>query len=538
MAESAPRPSGRSTSREHVSRIDRSYFQRPSRFQLTRRWLIVAGLAAAVAWCGWAALDASLHVAPGPVHATHAKWEKDCSACHVPFAPIKDDTWLSTAATRHAMDAKCESCHRGPAHHPLQMSAEAGSCASCHADHRGRTADISRVADSTCTACHADIAAHRLADAGIPASAVSTPITAFDAEHHPQFASLAADPGKLKFSHGRHMRAGLSFGSAGAGEPRGRAGPWTYAMLPAADRARYQPAGGHEQDLVQLECSSCHEFAGTLGTGDSRTVGGRLAAAPPGAYPLPIHFERHCAACHTLPIEGVADGAIGGGAAAARPEAVVSHGLAATALAQAIESAVLKDAVVAERLLPDQSPLRPLPAPRDDAAGRARVRSLLLEKVDAAAHFTRGTCGKCHDVRDADLTDAAGLLTSSATTPPRWFEVVPTGVPDVWLTKARFNHRPHQAYACRECHAAAYPDDSGSPPVGSPLDNPLVMIAGRDSCTACHSPAGTDPHSGKPIGGARFDCVECHGYHGLGPHPAVAGAAGITASVGPALRGR
>lgn len=521
MADSTPQPSGRGTSREHVSRIDRGYFQRPSRFQLTRRWLIVAGLAAAVAWCGWAALDAALHVAPGPVHAAHAKWEKDCAACHVPFAPIKDDTWLSTPATRHAMDAKCESCHRGPAHHPLQVAAEVGSCASCHADHRGRTADISRVADQTCTACHADIAAHRLADAGIEASRTTSPITRFDAEHHPPFASLASDPGRLKFSHGRHMRAGLSFGDPAAegGPPRGHAGPWTYAMLPAADRQRYQPAGGRDEDLVQLECGSCHEFTSALRTGDTRQVSGRLAAAAPGAYPLPIHFERHCAACHTLPIEGVAEGA----AAPGRPETVVPHGLAATPLAQAIESAFLKDALASEQLLPDDAPRRPLPAARGGAP--ERVRSLLLEKVDAAAQFTRGTCGKCHDVRDAEVPDAAGLLTSSAATPPRWFEVPPTDVPDVWLTKARFTHHAHQAYSCRECHAAAYPDDSGSPPVGSPLDNPLVMISGRDSCTACHAPAGTDPHTGKPIGGARFDCVECHGYHGLGPHPAVAGPA-------------
>ena len=526
MAASAPPPSGRHTSREHVSRIDRSYFQRPSQFQITRRWLIVAGLAAAVAWCGWAAIDAALHVAPGPVHAAHAKWEKDCSACHVPFSPIKNDTWLSTAQTRHVMDAKCEACHRGPAHHPLQMAAEAGSCASCHADHRGRTADISRVADRTCTACHADIAAHRLADAGIESPQVTTPITRFDAEHHPPFASLTTDPGRLKFSHGRHMRAGLSFADTAVasdpGRSGGRASPWTYAMLPAADRRRYQPAGSREQDLVQLDCSSCHEFGASLATGDTRTVSGRLAAAPPGAYALPVHFDRHCAACHTLPFEGVVDGAAGGEIAPARPDAVVPHGLDATALARAIESAYLKEVLATEPRLLDEPPRRPLPTARRAATDEQRVRSLLLEKVGTAANFTRGTCGKCHDVLDAKVPDAAGLLTHAATGQPRWFEVAPTSVPDIWLAKARFNHRAHQAYSCRECHAAAYADDSGQPPVGSPLDNPLVMIGGRESCIACHAPAGSNPHTGEPIGGARFDCVECHGYHGLGPHPSVA----------------
>lgn len=526
MAESASPPPGRRTSREHVSRIDRTYFQRPSRFQVTRRWLIVAGLAAAVAWCGWAALDASLHVAPGPVHAAHAKWEKDCSACHVPFSPIKNDTWLSTPETRHAMDAKCESCHRGPAHHPLQVAAEAGSCVSCHADHRGRTADISRVADQTCTACHADIAAHRLADAGIEPSRVTAPITRFDAEHHPPFASLEADPGRLKFSHGRHMRAGLAFSGADApGRGPGRSGPWTYAMLPEADRARYLPEGGRERDLIQLDCGSCHEFGPTLTAGDTRTVSGRLAAAPAGAYPLPVHFERHCAACHALPTEGVADDAATDASPAARPSAVVPHGLAAAALARAIEGNYLQEALAADRPAADAPrPQRPLPTQRDDL-DRPQVRARLRDRVEAAVTFTRGTCGKCHDVRDAGPIAATGLLTAAgaAGDGPRWFEVPPTGVRDIWLDKARFDHHAHQAYSCRECHATAYPDDSGQPPVGSPLDNHLVMIAGRDSCTACHAPAGTDPLTHATVGGARFDCVECHGYHGLGPHQPLTG---------------
>jgi hypothetical protein len=39
-----------------------------------------------------------------------------------------------------------------------------------------------------------------------------------------------------------------------------------------------------------------------------------------------------------------------------------------------------------------------------------------------------------------------------------------------------------------------------------------VLIDHRKaSCAACHSPAAT--LDGKPHGGARFDCVECHRYH-------------------------
>ena len=159
------------------------------------------------------------------------------------------------------------------------------------------------------------------------------------------------------------------------------------------------------------------------------------------------------------------------------------------------------------------------------------MRSVVEARVNQALTFTRGTCEKCHSLRQASLTDASRLLPATALTAADrlpWFDIEPTRVPDIWLTKARFDHGPHRAFDCRECHAAAYPEapdgaDDGRDatvglPVGSPLDNDVVMIAGRESCTACHAPATRDAASGKPIGGARFDCVECHGYHGLGPH--------------------
>ena len=529
----------RQTSRGQVSRIDRSYFHRRSWFQQARWWLIVACLGLGAAWAVWGAFDTRLHHSPGDVAAVHAKWENDCNACHVPFSPIKDNTWLSTAATRQAMDGKCEACHRGPAHHPLQMTAEVGSCASCHADHRGRGADITRVADQTCTACHADIAAHRLVNAAVPPSSVTTPITRFDNEHHPAFASLAADPGRLKFSHGRHMRAGLTFGPTTTGT--GAAGPWTYGMLAAADRGRYQTPGAGEHDLVQLSCASCHEFGSSLSSTSVRTVSAALAAAPPGAYSLPVEFERHCAACHQLPFEGLAGdkgtAARPGDAAAElamiKPNAVLPHGLDAAGMVTFLESRYLQDALAGDASLLDEPPVRrPLPAARPSETAGTSVRSLVETQVNRALTFTRGTCEKCHDLHDASVADASHLLPAAPRAGTRLssFDVVPTRVPDIWLTKARFDHGPHRSFDCRECHAAAHPDESDAAdgrdsvarlPVGSPLDNGAVMIAGRESCTTCHAPAAHDTATGKPIGGARFDCVEWHGYHGLGPHQAI-----------------
>jgi hypothetical protein len=500
----------RATSREQVSRIDRGYYRRRSPLRSWRAWLTIAGAIAAAGWCAWAAVDGPRQLAPGPVVAGHARWERDCNACHVPFTPIKDDTWLSNDRTRAEMDAKCESCHRSAAHHPLQIASQEGSCASCHADHRGRQADISRVADRTCTACHADIAMHRLpsvAGAGaadVTPSRETMPITRFDDEHHPAFASLAQDPGRLKFSHGRHMTAGLVFGAAP------REGPLTYAKLAAADRPRMMPPGAAEGDLVQLACASCHEFGSTVPAGDVRQVSSRLTAAPPGAYALPVSFERHCVACHPLPFD------------ASTPQRTMPHGLDAEAVQRFLVTSMLETAPAGQAMLDE--PPRPQALPANvplNPPGVPTLRDELRSRVDTARTFTRGVCGKCHEVADVRLA-AAALLHPAADVDDdhgeTWFRVPPAGVPDVWLTKSRFNHVPHRVFDCRLCHATAYPPAAGgSATAETPLDNGTVMIAGRESCTACHAPAGTDA-AGNAVGGVRFDCVECHGYHGLGPH--------------------
>jgi hypothetical protein len=510
-------PHRQATSREQVSRIDRGYYKRGSRLRTARAWLITAGVVLAAGWCAWGAIDPVRHHAPGPVIAAHARWERDCQACHVPLTPIKSDTFLSSDVTRSTMDAKCEACHRSAPHHPLQVVAQTGECASCHVDHRGRAADISRVADRTCTACHADINAHRLVEATgtaagvVVPSTVTAPITRFDDEHHPPFASLVKDPGTLKFSHGRHMTAGLVFGGPSKTQPL------TYAMLAEADRARVMPMGAAAQDPVQLSCASCHEFAPGTPPDDIRRVTALLTASKPGAYALPVSFERHCVACHKLPYEP--DGTGGS----------LPHGLDAEATRRFILTALLEKSPSAEAALDAPAPPRALPANRPPANPQVEtLRDELRGKVDASRSFARGGCGKCHDVADVELPRESLLGGAEAAGGGRgeteiWFRVPPVGVPDVWLTKARFDHGPHRSFECRLCHEAAYssPSDTmaAEPAVAalSPLDNSRVMIAGRESCTACHAPPGIDA-AGATVGGARFDCVECHGYHGLAPH--------------------
>ena len=51
---------------------------------------------------------------------------------------------------------------------------------------------------------------------------------------------------------------------------------------------------------------------------------------------------------------------------------------------------------------------------------------------------------------------------------------------------------------------------SPTPANPEPKESPL-MIANRDKCLECHSPR--QENLATPLGGARFDCAECHRYH-------------------------
>lgn len=202
------------------------------------------------------------------------------------------------------------------------------------------------------------------------------------------------------------------------------------------------------------------------------------------------------------------------------------HGLGAEATRRFLVTALLEASAAGQATL--DAPPRPAALPANvpaDPRPPATLRDELRGLVDVARTFSRGVCGKCHEVADERLPAAALLHAAgqaAADGHETWFRVPPVGVPAVWLTKSRFDHVPHRAFDCRQCHAAAHPDGADASRATddvSPLDNATVMIAGRESCTACHAPAGVDA-TGRTVGGARFDCVECHGYHGLGPHGA------------------
>ena len=93
-------------------------------------------LTLALLWAGVAqAQSIEAVLAPGDLVQGHAKYEKDCSSCHVRFNP-------------KGQDALCADCHKDiradlQAHTGLHGRNKAdASCRSCHTDHKGRGARI------------------------------------------------------------------------------------------------------------------------------------------------------------------------------------------------------------------------------------------------------------------------------------------------------------------------------------------------------------------------------------------------------------
>jgi len=95
---------------------------------------------------------------------------------------------------------------------------------------------------------------------------------------------------------------------------------------------------------------------------------------------------------------------------------------------------------------------------------------------------------------------------------PLWLSMLPTNVPQIWMPQAKFNHAPHRAMSCQECHPVSVNTTADLQQV-SWRDDDRVLLPQRSLCVKCHA-----PQSEITSAGARFDCVECHNYHNL-DHP-------------------
>jgi predicted CXXCH cytochrome family protein len=504
----------RETGKQRAVRIPLDYYKRPDRLQRWKSRLGGLALIAAVAWpvlglVPGAGRAVQRSYSRGPVAAVHATWESDCNACHTPFTPIGGGGWaVHTLGVSPDGSARCRTCHAGPVHHAKELPRDL-ACASCHHDHRGREASLVRVADADCTQCHADLAPHYAGNSLKYQDRVDNFTT-----DHPDFKPAAGpDPGKLKFSHARHMAAGMLL-------PGGERGAFTLAdIADPAERERYRRQQSDpkapKSTPVQLQCASCHVTdAADLGLARRDLNGLPAAAVLPsrrnGDYMLPISYESNCKACHPLSFERKNPNDSRSGAVTVR------HGLQPKEIKEFLEGhytalALKGNAKVFQQFVPT----RPLPG-KLLSKEKATLLQAIQDKVERAQtqiFLGRQTCGECHHYEPAK----EGVI------PKR---ILAPHVPDVWFTHAVFNHAAHRAVKCLDCHAGATTSKRAAD----------VLIPQRDICLNCHAPQTGSGDNRR--GGARYDCVECHRYHhgdltdqggplpGLGAGPRGVGEAG------------
>ena len=478
--------------KERSRRVPLDYYKLPVRY-----WKL--GLSALflvtplVVWAGFTAFDGAWGTrlsSPGPVHAVHATWANDCNVCH--DGPLKltgGGNVLRAVGIASVSDALCQKCHAGTEHHASIAEHAKLGCADCHFDHRGDVSLV-RVADSVCVRCHGNLAAHR--SGGADATEYKNEVTSFP-KNHPEFSVLsesgkrepigqARDPGKLKFNHQLHLRPGQKHT-----DPQTR--DWTLKDVEHIDpklRKRYAADQANQGDdaPVILECKSCHRLDAT------DVAGGGASRGALGAYMLPVTYENDCRGCHPLTFDKT------------MPKVQVPHHLQPPAVNDYLWGAF------AARDIHDTKNNQKFPLPgkffRDlDAAQRKEKIKQAEEKVWDDDFFYEGklnkaklyiysgqtTCGLCHEYKRDK-----GVIVPKAVLPPN--------VPEVWMPHARFDHRAHRAVDCRECHSGV--DDAQY--------SSVVLLPNKAKCQECHSPAHYE--GGQRLGGARFDCVECHRYHG------------------------
>ncbi len=424
------------TTKERARRISVRYFRRGYPAALTRQKLTIAACAIGLAWLGWYAVRGSAKpYTAGPMSSAHALIGGNCSACHVSKA----------AFNKKVSDSSCAACHDGPVHQATQTFTP--TCSPCHTEHRA-LADLRRPEDRYCTQCHSNLKTRSSAPLKVAAN-----ISSFTSSH-PEFAILrpnsAGDPGTMKFNHSIHLRRDLR-------------GP-----------ERCNPAKPCDT-FVQLQCSDCHRtkpdtnwpYGQAAVPQPMRVESGDHTRQSRDAYMVPVNYYEHCSACHPLLFDNRFADPVPHG----KPEIIHDFLMKKYASYVAAHPEQLWEISPDARLA--RRPMAASPMNATDWAGQ--------RTADAERLLWSKSCKQCHTLT---------FLGNSS--PPRFAK---PAITRRWLTKADFDHQPHQMLRCESCHSNVRKSQLTSD----------VLLPGIATCQQCHKPGKN--------GAAQGNCVECHSYH-------------------------
>jgi predicted CXXCH cytochrome family protein len=468
--------------RQRAAKIDRSYHASFDRFIHRKRWMGFLGLVLGLIYSAWMfSSKGALHVSTGDLSQPHFAWNKTgCEQCHISYVPIRKDAWSGGDTHNIALNnQKCNGqCHSVTGHFELQTKGEvvaSESCSTCHREHLGFARSLVDVADTDCVRCHANMPAVALQ------SQRTKPVKNFSdtKDGHPAFASLKKDPGTIRFSHAQHMRPGQpkSPGGADAKKPE---------MISDQFRDRYNNVT--ENNLIQLQCSDCHErdialkgyeSLESLSKNEQESLPVAIQSSAHRLY-QPVEFEKHCIACHDL------DG--------------VPHGLNLDQTRQAVNKMLPVETL---EYLKNRNPKMDAEALTKQAMSKDYQEEIdgYIRRLETL--LNNGTaCLKCHQKSE----DSKSI-------------VAPSNIKKKWLQDASFTHGAHLMMRCQECHAGAYEKSDHvfdwEQNNFSENEASSVMISGIEKCRECHI---QDPEERSRMFGtekrvASADCVDCHRYH-------------------------
>lgn len=459
------------TGKQRAARIPLNYYHTPDSLRIWQGRLGWLALALSLGWLGASLVCADhreqldFYASRAPVAGVHQNWDASCSTCHTSFTPISSNSLGLFWADSKESTKKCQACHAGPDHFKDQSSKDNRTCGSCHREHGGAHVSLVNLPDSDCTSCHRDIKAH----GGVK---FTENVTRFAKSAHPEFRSIKADPGKLKFSHERHLKAGFGTGMT-----------LNDKILLEEDKKRYRREKQGPDDLIQLDCKSCHQLdASDFGVAAKQAaefpfnITGKRGA---GAYMQPIIYENQCQACHPLK----------------QGELAIPHRMQPKDIHELLESFYTNRVVRSREDMKEKKDGqgKTLPRPLPGKLSKVEVQSITNDvlKAETDLYLSKRLCGECHHFDPKDIVQAI-----KPNVAPK-LKVEPTLVPAVWYQHAKFNHTAHRAVSCVECHSEASGSKSESD----------VLIPNMDNCVKCHAPkSGT-------VGGVRHNCTECHQYH-------------------------
>lgn len=469
------------TTKKLAQRVDLNYFKRPTAFKRAKLWLSVLAPLLAIGWIAWRGVARDSRVySSGRMSGAHAVLEKQCAACHVE----KAGEFSSKAA-----DGACLSCHDGPVHHENQLAADVPSCATCHAEHRGRVR-LDAPSDQSCAECHEAL---RAADGRVHYAAHIRSLE----DGHPEFASLRAgekDLSGIRLNHAVHMKP-----------------------------IRQGPNGPN----VQLECTDCHrnyqaEWKYAASQNIEMTSYQLHRDMPidnlPRPLPVPqphnpsngrermrpVEFARACSGCHLLTFDKRFDE----GVPHDKPEAV--HAFLVKKFQEYIADHPGEVRV-------ERDPSRDLTGKPIPPEVRVLTTAQWIAERTAEAELLlwRKTCKQCHvlsgfvTMEDPVAAGWAGPTPNIAIFTATWMTITSEGsrkitppLPEIasarirerWLPLAKFDHDAHQGFSCVSCHAKALTSTETSD----------ILVPGIANCKTCHAPGPEHAES---------RCFECHTYH-------------------------